>query len=146
MRVIRPAPKPPPRSLTRKLSESPTPCRYFAICSTVLSALGSVFSCSFSNSVLPGLSFPDKFRKSLKTLVNSAFFESISASPGPFHVPSAQKTMFLLTTSPGSINAGGKAAQVAIRNERLKWYPDRDSRRYCPLYSGELTEPASDRQ
>src|SRR3954464_16093712 len=97
MRVIRPSPKPPPRTLTRKLLESPTPCRYFATCTTPPSSC-EVFSCSFARRVLPGSSFPSSLTNSLKTLLGWAL-SSVSGSLGWFQVPSAQNTMFLLMLS-----------------------------------------------
>src|SRR5579883_1635885 len=53
-------------------------------------------SCSFSSRVLPGSSRPSRFKKLLKTLVGGALLSSWSGSLGPFQVPSAQNTIFLL--------------------------------------------------
>src|SRR5712691_1079872 len=96
MRVISPTPTPPPMSLAKKLAESPTPCRYFDTCTTLRSAALRVRSCSFASWAVSGASTPDRLRNNLNTLLAVAFWSSVSTSPGPFQVPSAQNTMFLL--------------------------------------------------
>src|ERR1700730_12141541 len=96
MRVMRPAPRAPPSALTRKLSESPTPCRYLAICWTVPSAAVRTRSRSFSSRKVSIVATPSRFTNSLNTLVTSAVLSSSSASHGPFQVPSAQNMTFLL--------------------------------------------------
>src|SRR3984957_20488624 len=97
MRVMRPTPTAPPRALTRKLSESPTPLRYLATCCAPPSAPLNQRSCSFASKKVPGMSVPSRFKKSLNTFVGGVVLSSWSGSLGPFHVPSAQNIIFLLT-------------------------------------------------
>src|SRR5262245_17621879 len=110
MRVTSPAPPAPPRTRTRKFLESPTPCTYLATWRGCLSTPRMTRSCSSPERRLSGESSPARFRNSLRTLVGCPFCSSCSSScPGPFHVPSAQKMMFL-GTARLLVGVGGRSA------------------------------------
>ena len=112
MRAITPMPNIPPIAFLRKLSESPTPWMYLAICTDAPAASATTFSCSSRIVIVCGVTRPPRFANSLTTFVTFApcsspcsSAESIGATPvcfsGPFQVPSAQNTIrFAMTILP----------------------------------------------
>ena len=96
----------PPIAFLRKLSESPTPWMYLAICAMLPAGSITTFSCSSRIVIVSGVTRPPRFANSLTTFVilspcSSPWLSAVSigATPvccsGPFQVPSAQNTILL---------------------------------------------------
>src|SRR5471032_1337952 len=103
MRATTPTPNAPPATLSTNCCELPTPWMYLAICAGVPLASCRDFSISTPPQLVPpGSRPPSSHAKSLQTLVSLASQPCVSlgvllsvvvCSSGPFHVPSAQKTI-----------------------------------------------------